>query len=89
MRKILDMVLYVEYALRDDDERGDKFDRRRDYDRRGGVESPPPYRMSPCPMYRRNRPSHDYKRLRSPVYDRYNGPVYEEARSPDYGRYRR
>ncbi|RAL47640.1 hypothetical protein DM860_011378 [Cuscuta australis] len=91
MSKILDRVVSVEYALRDDDERGDRLDSppRRDYGRRGGVESPPPYRRSPSPIYRRNRPSPDYGRPRSPVYDRYTGPVYERARSPDYGRQRR
>ncbi|KAK4476319.1 hypothetical protein RD792_015464 [Penstemon davidsonii] len=84
---ILDRVVSVEYALRDDDERGGRSDSpRRDYGRRGGS----PYRRSPSPGYRRSRPSPDYGRARSPVYDRYNGPSYDRDRSPpEYGRYRR
>ncbi|KAL0309373.1 UNVERIFIED_CONTAM: Serine/arginine-rich splicing factor RS31 [Sesamum calycinum] len=86
MSKILDRVVSVEYALRDDDERGGRYDSpRRDYGRRG--ESPP--RRSPSPRYRRSRMSPDYGRARSPVYDRYNDPSYARARSPEYGRYRR
>ncbi|KAL0412256.1 UNVERIFIED_CONTAM: Serine/arginine-rich splicing factor RS31 [Sesamum latifolium] len=86
MSKILDRVVSVEYALRDDDERGGRYDSpRRDYGRRG--ESPP--RRSPSPRYRRSRMSPDYGRARSPVYDKYNGPSYSRARSPEYGRYRR
>lgn len=73
--KILDRVVSVEYALRDDDEKGDRYDS----PRRGG------YGRSPSPVYRR-RPSPDYGRPRSPVYDRYNGPAYDRRRSPDYGR---
>ncbi|PRQ58547.1 putative nucleotide-binding alpha-beta plait domain-containing protein [Rosa chinensis] len=84
LSKILDRVVSVEYALRDDDERGE---RRYDSPRRGGygrhVDSP--YRRSPSPVYRR-RPSPDYGRARSPAYGRYNGPVYDRRRSPDYGR---
>ncbi|XP_057454865.1 serine/arginine-rich splicing factor RS31-like isoform X2 [Lotus japonicus] len=74
MSKILDRVVTVEYALRDDSERGDHYDS----PRRGGG-----YARSPSPAYRR-RPSPDYGRPRSPVYDRYNGP--DRRRSPDYGR---
>ncbi|XP_019154409.1 PREDICTED: serine/arginine-rich splicing factor RS31 isoform X2 [Ipomoea nil] len=86
MSKILDRVVSVEYALRDDDERGDRPDSpRRDYGRRGDS----PYRRSPSPVFRRNRPSPDYGRPRSPVYDRYNGPSYNRVRSPEYGRHRR
>ncbi|KAM3378494.1 serine/arginine-rich splicing factor RS31 isoform X1 [Capsicum galapagoense] len=85
MSEILDRVVTVEYALRDDGERGDRFDSpRRDYGRRGDS----PYRRSPNPVYRRGRPSPDYGRPRSPVYDKYNGPSYDRYRSPDYGRYR-
>ncbi|KAK7292837.1 hypothetical protein RJT34_15691 [Clitoria ternatea] len=76
MSKILDRVVSVEYALRDDSERGDNYDS----PRRGGG-----YERSPSPGYRR-RPSPDYGRPRSPVYDRYNGP--DRHRSPDYGRNR-
>ncbi|KAJ9681101.1 hypothetical protein PVL29_020142 [Vitis rotundifolia] len=84
MSKILDRVVSVEYALRDD---SDKYDSpsRGGYSRRG--ESP--YGRSPSPVNRRGgRPSPDYGRARSPAYDRYNGPAYERNRSPEYGRYR-
>ncbi|KAL4311455.1 hypothetical protein GQ457_01G050760 [Hibiscus cannabinus] len=83
--KLLDRVVSVEYALRDDDERDVKYDSpRRGGDGRHGDS---PYRRSPSPAYRR-RPSPDYGRARSPVYDRYNGPAYERQKSPEYGRYR-
>lgn len=82
--KLLDRVVSVEYALRDDDERDDKRDspRKGSYGRRGAS----PYGRSPSPVYRR-RPSPDYGRPRSPAYDRYNGaaPAYDRRRSPDYG----
>ncbi|KAI3693470.1 hypothetical protein L6452_33305 [Arctium lappa] len=75
MSKILDRVVSVEYALRDDSERSTSP--RRDYGGRG--DSPP---RSPSPYNnKRGRPSPDYGRARSPVYDR-------GARSPGYGRYR-
>lgn len=77
MSKILDRVVSVEYALRDDGERGDNYDSPR---RRGG------YERSPSPYHR--RPSPDYGRPRSPVYDRYNGGGPDRRRSPDYGRHR-
>lgn len=78
MSKILDRVVSVEYALRDDGERDD-----RDHSpRREGY-----YGRSPSPVYRR-RPSPVYGRARSPEYDRYNGPAYDRHRSPDYGRAR-
>ncbi|XP_010544863.1 PREDICTED: serine/arginine-rich splicing factor RS31 isoform X2 [Tarenaya hassleriana] len=76
--KLQDRVVSVEYALRDDDERDDKY----------GGGSPgrgAGYGRSPSPVYRR-RPSPDYGRPRSPVYDRYKDPGYERRRSPDYGR---
>ncbi|XP_008233099.1 PREDICTED: serine/arginine-rich splicing factor RS31 [Prunus mume] len=82
--KILDRVVSVEYALRDDGERGDRYHdspKRGSYGRRGDS----PFGRSPSPVYRR-RPSPDYGRPRSPAYDRYNGPVYDRHRSPDYGR---
>lgn len=81
--KILDRVVSVEYALKDDGERGDRFDspRRGSYGRRGDS----PYGRSPSPVYRR-RPSPDYGRPRSPAYDRFKGPSYDKRRSPDYGR---
>ncbi|ESQ39306.1 hypothetical protein EUTSA_v10001540mg [Eutrema salsugineum] len=71
--KIMDRVVSIEYALRDDDEREDRY-------------AASPRRRSPSPVYRR-RPSPDYGRPRSPEYDRYKGPApYERRRSPDYGR---
>ncbi|XP_019424357.1 PREDICTED: serine/arginine-rich splicing factor RS31-like isoform X1 [Lupinus angustifolius] len=76
MSKILDRVVSVEYALRDDSERGDRY---HDSPRRGG------YGRSPSPVYRR-RSSPDYGRPRSPVYDRRRSPDYGRPRSPDYGR---
>lgn len=93
MSKILDRVVSVEYALRDDSERGDRsMSPRRDYGRRGDSPPPPAYRRSPSPYNnnnKRGRPSPDYGRARSPVYDRYNGPSYDRGRSPGYGsRYR-
>ncbi|CAI9101090.1 OLC1v1038340C2 [Oldenlandia corymbosa var. corymbosa] len=83
MSKILDRVVSVEYALRDDGERGDRHSPRRDHNR-GGVS---PYRRSPSPAYRRGRGSPDYGRARSPVYDKYSSPHARRA-SPEYGRYR-
>ena len=80
--KILDRVVSVEYALKDDDERGDRYN---DSPRRGGYGRHSPYRKSPSPSYRR-RPSPDYGRPRSPVYERYDGPAYDRRKSPDYGR---
>ncbi|KAM3204476.1 serine/arginine-rich splicing factor RS31 [Capsicum chacoense] len=82
MSKVLDRVVSVEYALKDDDERGDRYKSpRRDF----GRQRDSPYRRSPSPIYRRNRPSPDYGRPRSPLH---NGPSYDRYRSPDYGRYR-
>ncbi|KAL3517320.1 hypothetical protein ACH5RR_024222 [Cinchona calisaya] len=84
MSKILDRVVSVEYALRDDGERDAKYDSpRRGYGGRGLS----PYRRSPSPAYRRARASPDYGRARSPVYDKYNGS-YERLRSPEYDSYR-
>ncbi|KAF8379763.1 hypothetical protein HHK36_029212 [Tetracentron sinense] len=85
MSKILDRVVSVEYALRDDGERGDRYNspKRGGYGKRGAS----PYGRSPSPVHRRGRPSPDHGRGRSPVYDRYNGPAYDRNRSPDYGRY--
>ncbi|KAI5564813.1 hypothetical protein POPTR_014G101800v4 [Populus trichocarpa] len=78
MTKILDRVVSVEYALRDDSERGDRYDS----PRRGSY-----YGRSPSPAHHR-RPNPDYGRGHSPVYDKYNGPVHDRRRSPDYGRNR-
>nr|GFC42006.1 bifunctional fucokinase/fucose pyrophosphorylase [Tanacetum cinerariifolium] len=65
----------VEYALRDDGERGSRsISPRRDYGHRGDS----PYRSrSP---YRRDRPTPDYGRARSPVYDKYRGPSYDSIK---------
>ncbi|KAL3536676.1 hypothetical protein ACH5RR_000042 [Cinchona calisaya] len=61
MSKISDRVVSVEYALMDDDEKGDRYDSpRRDYGRHGDS----PYRRSPGPTYRRGGAS---RYLRSPV----------------------
>ncbi|KAJ4892453.1 Serine/arginine-rich splicing factor RS31 [Raphanus sativus] len=71
--KLMDRVVSIEYALRDDDERDDRY-------------APSPRRRSLSPVYRR-RPSPDYGRPRSPEYDRYKDPApYERRRSPGYGR---
>ncbi|OVA14749.1 RNA recognition motif domain [Macleaya cordata] len=87
MSKILGRVVSVEYALRDDSERGDRRDsspRRGGY---GGRGDSPYAARSRSPVHRRGRPSPDYGRARSPVYDRYNGPSNNREQSPDYGRY--
>ncbi|XVF33125.1 hypothetical protein REPUB_Repub17cG0141200 [Reevesia pubescens] len=83
--KLLDRVVSVEYALRDDDERYDRYDspRREGYGRRG--DSPNGRSLSPA---NRRRPSPDYGRARSPVYDRHNGHAYDRRKSPEYGRHR-
>ncbi|PIA34841.1 hypothetical protein AQUCO_03700251v1 [Aquilegia coerulea] len=92
--KILDRMVSVEYALKDDGERGSPprrgYGGRRDSPpRRGyGGRGDSPYHRSRSPVYRRDRPSPDYGRARSPIYDRYNGPSYYKERSPDYDRYR-
>ncbi|XP_074568342.1 serine/arginine-rich splicing factor RS31-like isoform X3 [Curcuma longa] len=94
MSKILDRMVTVEYAFRDDDA-GD-YDPR-DSPRRGGGgggggygrHEARSYGRSDSPVYRRGRPSPDYSRARSPVYDRYDGPSYGRSRSPEYGRSRR
>ncbi|KAK6919941.1 RNA recognition motif domain [Dillenia turbinata] len=87
MSKILDRMVSVEYALRDDSERDD----RRDSPRGGGYGrlGDSPNRRSLSPFYRRSRPSPDFGRAwgRSPDYDRYNGPGHDRYRSPPIGRY--
>ncbi|XP_038685994.1 serine/arginine-rich splicing factor RS40-like isoform X1 [Tripterygium wilfordii] len=76
MSKLMDRVISVEFAIRDDDERKYSPDRsrdrspdRRNYDRR----------RSPGP-YRRDRGSPDYGQGSSP------NPYRKERVSPDYGR---
>ncbi|CAA6656346.1 unnamed protein product [Spirodela intermedia] len=76
LSKIMDRQVSVEYALRDDDERGS----RRDSQEAGtatGLRSPD---------YGR-RPSPDYGRPRSPAYDKYDdgpGGAYDRNRSPTF-----
>ncbi|KAF0891547.1 hypothetical protein E2562_010543 [Oryza meyeriana var. granulata] len=76
--KLLDRVISVEYAFRDDTERGDRYDGARGgYGRRDDS----PYRRSVSPVYR-SRPSPDYGRPRSPVYVSYDrSPVNDRYRS--------
>ncbi|KAL7183869.1 hypothetical protein ACSBR2_026112 [Camellia fascicularis] len=80
LSKLMDRVISVEYAIKDDDERrnGHSPDRSRDRSpgRRGGHERGG---RSPSP-YRRERASPDYGRGRSP------SPYRRERGSPDYGR---
>ncbi|KAK8926615.1 Arginine/serine-rich-splicing factor RSP31 [Platanthera zijinensis] len=96
MSKLLDRVVSVEYAHRDDDESGGgRFESpRRGYGGRGdGL-----YDRSVSPV-RRSRPSPDYGRRHSPARDRYSDhyndhynelPSYDRSRSPGgYYRYRR
>ncbi|KAI3901366.1 hypothetical protein MKW92_024681 [Papaver armeniacum] len=81
MSTICGRVVSVEYALRDDSERGGD---RRDSPRRGREDS---HSRSRSPMCRSSRPSPDYGRAHIPVYDIYKGPSSNRDRSPDYGRY--
>ncbi|CAL5028885.1 unnamed protein product [Urochloa decumbens] len=79
---LLDRVISVEYAFRDDSERSDRHDSPRrggGYDRRGDST----YRRSVSPVYR-SRPSPDYGRPPSPVYGSYG-----RSRTPVRDRYRR
>ncbi|XP_050384765.1 serine/arginine-rich splicing factor RS41 isoform X2 [Argentina anserina] len=78
MSKLLDRVISVEYAVRDDDESRDGYSP----DRRSRDRSPErgrDRRRSPSP-YKRVRGSPDYGRGPSP------GPYRRERGSPDYGR---
>ncbi|XP_021649073.2 serine/arginine-rich splicing factor RS40-like isoform X1 [Hevea brasiliensis] len=96
MSKLMDRVISVEYAVRDDDERKngyspergrDRSPDRRSHDKRRSP-SPfqrergsPDYGRGPSPgPYRRERASPDYGRRRSP------SPYRRERASPDYGR---
>ncbi|KAJ9139931.1 hypothetical protein P3X46_030623 [Hevea brasiliensis] len=78
MSKLMDRVISVEYAVRDDDERRNGYSpergRNRSPDRRGHDK-----RWSPSP-YQRERGSPNYGRGPSP------GPNRRERASPDYGR---
>ncbi|RZC72849.1 hypothetical protein C5167_048329 [Papaver somniferum] len=83
MSKLMDRVISVEYAVRDDDERREGHSP----DRRGGRDRSRERGRSPSP-YRRDRGSPDYGRAPSP--DRRRGsrdsPYRRERASPDYGR---
>jgi splicing factor, arginine/serine-rich 4/5/6 len=81
---LLDRVISVEYAFRDDGERSDRYESPRrggggGYGRRGDS----PYLRSPSPVYR-SRPSPDYGCPVSPQY-----ASYDRSRSPVRDRYRR
>ncbi|TVU48622.1 hypothetical protein EJB05_08263 [Eragrostis curvula] len=80
---ILDRVVTVEYAFRDDDnEKDERYGSA--HDRRRGS----PYMRSPSPRYRRDySPDYD-RRARNPGYDRRDGASYDR-RSPVYDRYDR
>ncbi|PKI48849.1 serine/arginine-rich splicing factor RS41-like isoform X1 [Punica granatum] len=87
MSKLLDRVITVEYAVRDDDDRGNGYSP----DRRGRDGSPHGrgYRgRSPSP-YRRDRGSPDYGRGANPDsrYEPRGSPRYERAESPANERY--
>ncbi|XP_057805847.1 serine/arginine-rich splicing factor RS31-like isoform X2 [Salvia miltiorrhiza] len=86
MSKIFDRVVSVEYALRDDDERGGRPGSPRGDDGRRGYGAS---LRSPSPAHRRLRASPDYGLARGADYDRYNGSSYPRARSPERARYRR
>lgn len=102
MSKIMDRVISVEYALRDDSERGDArggSPSRGGYGGRGagpyGRSVSPPYRRSrpspdygrrPSPDYGRRRPSPEYGRRPSPIYGRPHSPVYDQYDGPVYER---
>lgn len=75
MSKLMDRVISVEYAMRDDEEK-----RSNGYspDRRGRNRG-----RSPSPYNRAERASPDYGRARSPSYARAESP---RRRSPSYGR---
>ncbi|KAF9617210.1 hypothetical protein IFM89_035092, partial [Coptis chinensis] len=89
MSKLMDRVISVEYAVRDDDEKRDGHSP----DRRGRGRSPDrshDRRRSPSP-YERERGSPDYGRGASPVRRsrdrvRSRSPYERERGSPDYGR---
>nr|AAB18813.1 splicing factor At-SRp40 [Arabidopsis thaliana] len=95
--KLMDKVISVEYAVKDDDARGNGHspERRRDRSPERRRRSPTPYKRergspdygrgaSPVAAYRKERTSPDYGRRRSPS-------PYKKSRrgSPEYGRDRR
>ncbi|KAL7003299.1 hypothetical protein U1Q18_004457 [Sarracenia purpurea var. burkii] len=78
MSKLMDRVISVEYAIKDDDDRRNGHSPDRNRDRSPGRRGQDRRRsLSP---YRRERPSPDYGRGRSP------SPYRRERGSPDYGR---
>ncbi|MCL7047810.1 hypothetical protein MKW94_009307 [Papaver nudicaule] len=83
MSKLMDRVISVEYAVRDDDERREGHSP----DRRGGRDRSRERGRSPSP-YRRDRGSPDYGRAPSPNRRRgsRDSPYRKERASPDYGR---
>ncbi|KAL5567806.1 hypothetical protein UlMin_024381 [Ulmus minor] len=95
MSKLIDRVISVEYAVRDDDEKRDGYSPDRTRDR--SLERGRDRRRSPSP-YRRERASPDYGRGASPSYrkgdrgspdygrGRSPSPYKRERVSPDYGR---
>lgn len=89
MSKLLDRVISVEYAIRDDDDRNGPPESPR---RRGGYgrRVSPVFDRSASPFYGRQarRASPDYGRAPSPIYERYRGPVNDRIRSPVFDRYR-
>nr|ADE77165.1 unknown [Picea sitchensis] len=89
MSKLLDRVISVEYAIRDDDDRNGQ---RESPGRRGGYGKrvSPAYDRSVSPIYGRQgrRPSPDYGRAPSPIYERYRGSVNDRIHSPINDRYR-
>uniref|UniRef100_A0ACD5UW75 Uncharacterized protein n=2 Tax=Avena sativa TaxID=4498 RepID=A0ACD5UW75_AVESA len=82
LTKLLDRVISVEYAFRDDSEPGDRYDKP---GRGGGYgrQDDSSYRRSVSPVYRRSRPSPDYGCPVSPAYG-----SYDRSRSPVRDRYR-
>lgn len=100
MSNLLDRVISVEYAIRDDDDRNGQ---RESPGRRGGYgrRVSPAYDRSVSPIYgrqaRRLSPDYgrqarrltpDYGRAPSPFYERYRGPVNDRIHSPIFDRYR-
>lgn len=83
LTKLLDRVISVEYAFRDDSEPGDKYDRPSRGGGGYGRQDDSSYRRSVSPVYRRSRPSPDYGRPVSPQYG-----AYGRSRSPVRDRYR-
>lgn len=93
MSKLMDRVISVEYAARDDDDKKDGYspDRGRGRSPERGYDR----KRSPSP-YKRERGSPDYgqgaspsrRERRSPNYGRESSPIDRQARrvSPDYGR---